>query len=343
MTPGEYPRAAAIVGAAGTIGSRLLADLCRHGVPVLRYTRHEPAVRDGVPRPALLRAPTVFYLASSITPGDVERAEADRAAFAELLDGLSRAGHRPTVVLTGSGGTVYDPRAEPPYAEDAPARPSGAYGAAKLRMEEELLSRADAVRPVVLRLANVYGPGGYGVIARWLGAVAEGRPLRLFGDPDVGRDYVYVEDVVRAMATVHTLAPDADLPAVLNIGSGTPVSLNRLLGVVGDVIGRRPAVERHPPRTYDRRTVWLDTGLARAALGWRAVTPLPTGVARTWHAMTARGHGHGPAPCDRHPSDRHGTYRGMGRHGQNSDQHDAGDRACLPGTPDRRGAHRPRP
>ncbi|GAA4638813.1 NAD-dependent epimerase/dehydratase family protein [Actinoallomurus vinaceus] len=299
MTPGECTRAAAVVGANGAIGSRLAAALRRSGVPVLPFTRQEPAVRDGVPSPSLLATRTVFYLASGITPGAVERAEADRAAFTELLDGLSRAGHRPTVMLTGSGGTVYDPRAAPPYAEDAPARPSGAYGAAKLRMEEELLSRAGAVRPVVLRLANVYGPrhggpGGYGVVARWLEAVAEGRPLRLFGDPDVGRDYVYVDDVVRAMATVHAMGPDKDLPAVLNIGSGTPVSLNRLLGVVGDVIGRRPAVERHPPRPYDRPTVWLDTGLARAALGWHAVTPLYTGVARIWHTMTAHRNGSTP-------------------------------------------------
>lgn len=291
---------AAVIGAAGFIGSRLVRALREAGIPAFSFVRQSPYLRDGPAAEELRRARTVFYLATSITPALAEQhpdlVEADRSAFVALLRQLGDAGTRPTVVLTSSGGTAYDPDVPPPYCEDSPVRPTSRYGKAKLRLEEELLSHGDVIRPVVLRLANVYGPGqrscnGLGVIPHWLEAIAAGRPVRVLGPWETSRDYVYVDDTVDAMVRLHLLSsghdrlPEADLPSVINIGSGVPVSLGTLLSVVSKVIGFTPVVDHGAPRSFDRAATWLDVTRAWKALGWRPSTPLETGVARAWRAL----------------------------------------------------------
>jgi UDP-glucose 4-epimerase len=277
----------AVIGASGLIGTALCTELRRRGIPTLAYTRRKPACLNGRAHPGLLAVRTIFYLASRISPGTVDGASADQADFVQLLDAVSRPGHRPTVVLCGSGGTAYDRRYPPPYREDSPAGALDPYGASKLRMEEELRLRARTVRPVVLRLSNVYGPrpdgpGGFGVVAQWLQSIAEHRPVRLYGEPRTVRDHVYAGDVVEAMVAVHRAA---EPPALLNIGSGRPVTLQQLLETVGTVTGRQLELDHQPARPHDRPAVWLDVSRAKSALGWQPRTPLRTGISQVWHAV----------------------------------------------------------
>ncbi|MDH2427193.1 NAD-dependent epimerase/dehydratase family protein [Sphaerisporangium sp. TRM90804] len=295
------PRApAAVVGATGFIGSRLVPGLRAAMVPTHAFGRHTPLTPGGRLADGLREARTVFYLATRITPAVAEEhpelVEADRSAFVGLLKQLGRTGTRPTVVLTSSGGTAYDPAFPPPYSEESPVRATSRYGRAKLLLEQELLARADVIRPVVLRLANVYGPGqrscnGLGVVPHWLEAIADGRPVVVLGDPGTSRDYVYVDDTVQALIRVHLVAsepggPGRDaLPSMLNVGSGEPVSLKDLLSVITEVVGFEPLVEHRERRSFDRHAAWLDVTRARSCLGWRPRTPLETGVSEAWGAM----------------------------------------------------------
>jgi UDP-glucose 4-epimerase len=248
----------------------------------------------------LRQAQVVYYLASSINPtlGELypDRAVADHLHFSKLLDRLSRLPSPPVVVLTSSGGTVYDEQAAPPYGETDPVAPNGRYGAAKLRLEEELQRWSDRVPGVVLRLANAYGPGqstgkGQGVLAYWLRAVRDGKPLQIIGTPDCVRDYVYVDDVVDLMRRIAEpehlgrIRESAE-PVVLNVGSGVPTTLLQLSRVVAAVVGHQPRLERLPGRALDRRHVWLRVDRAREVLDWRPSTPLFTGVARMWREMS---------------------------------------------------------
>jgi UDP-glucose 4-epimerase len=285
------PGTAVVIGASGFIGSRLFAALTAAGARPTGFTSSDPLCRDGSPVSALRGARTAYFAAGSITPATAElhpaRVTDHLAFFRSFLDQLTVSGTRPRVVLASSGGTVYDPGRPPPYTERSPVAPATAYGRAKLQMEEELLARSGALTPVVLRLSNVYGPGqrlgtGQGVVAHWLDAAANGRPLTVYGPPEYRRDYVYVDDVVAAMTAVHQAGP---LPEVLNIGSGQPVSLAGLLAVVRAVAARRDlAVRFEAARRFDRRDIWLDSGLARRALGWTASTSLADGIRVTWQA-----------------------------------------------------------
>lgn len=282
----------AVVGAAGFIGRHLVTELNSARVPVISITRDTPMVRDCRLTDSLLEAQVIFYLATSvnipIAERSPERVAADHQQFAELLRLLSTTA-QPRLVVLASSGAVYDPAASPPYSEDAPTRPASAYAKAKLALEEELGRYSSVLPHVVLRLANVYGPGlrtgtGYGVITHWLMAALERRSLTMFGDPRARRDYVYISDAVEAMAILafRRSAPDQTR---FNIGSGTPCSLAGLRSVVEEVVGRPLPVVPADRGHIDRRDTWLDPSRAEHQLKWRARTSLRDGIARTWRAL----------------------------------------------------------
>ncbi|GAB7042953.1 MULTISPECIES: NAD-dependent epimerase/dehydratase family protein [Catenuloplanes] len=289
--------AAAVIGATGFIGSRLVAELTSSGHPVARFNQAHPPVVGGRAAPGLCDAEIVLFLAARLSPALAERhpeqIAAERKLLIDVLEVLRRSGRSPVFVLASSGGTVYSPDVWPPYAESALTRPTSAYGRAKLRLERELLDHAAHVRPVILRLSNVYGPGqrpahGYGVLSHWLDAAARRQPIRVFGDPDVVRDYVHVDDVAGILTTLHRRTADTGLdgiPAVLNVGSGAPTSLNDLLGIVSTVVDRRIEVVREGGRQFDRRGNWLDSSLAHATLGWKAQIGLTDGVRECWRHL----------------------------------------------------------
>ena len=287
----------AVVGAAGFLGRALVDGLRRAALPVCSYTRSATFLDgDGAARPGLASARTVYWLATQINPQiaeqQPEKVAEDLAAFEQFLRTVSTLVVPPTVVLLSSGGTVYDPDVAPPYAETAPTRPGSAYGSAKLALEEQLAARAPG-RFVTLRVSNAYGPGqpvasGQGVIAHWLRAARRGEDIRLFGAPETSRDYVYVDDVARAMRAVD--AVPGPLPPVLNIGSGRPTTLQQLAETVLAVV-QDPAVQLvvEGRRSFDVPRTWLDISLAARVLGWSPQTPLTDGIAAAWAAVRRLG------------------------------------------------------
>ncbi|MFE6938280.1 NAD-dependent epimerase/dehydratase family protein [Streptomyces chartreusis] len=288
-------RPALVVGAGGLMGRALCERLRASGAEAVAATRDTPPLvrPDGTPAPALRAAGVVHYLATSVTPGlaetHPERVAADHETFVRTLDALATVENPPLVVLASTGLTVSESGDGRPCTEDAEALPKSAYARAKLALERELLSRSPLVPGMVMRMTNVYGPGhalrrGYGVVAHWLAAVAQGRPLELYGDPDTTRDYLYVGDAVAALAG---LGPEAaDLPFdVVNIGSGEATTLGRLLGVIREVTDRELTVRLCPGRGFDQPANLLDVDRAHRRLGWRARTPLAVGLERTWRAL----------------------------------------------------------
>jgi UDP-glucose 4-epimerase len=306
VTRGGAPhpaRAVSVVGGRGFLGSRIAGNLRGAGHLVRVLDRRDPVVdADGL-APGVAGCDWVVWAASSINPmiaqHDPDRVALDAEAFDTFLAGMAAAGARaPRVLLLSSGGTVYDETAPPPYAEDSPTVPRSAYGRAKLALERRLLDAApDAV---VLRVANAYGPGqqvapGQGVVAHWLHAASAGKPVHLFGDPAVARDYVHVDDIADAARLV--VEHDLRGEPVLNVGAGRATSLTELLEAVQAAIDAPLTVERHEARTFDARSTWLDCTRAERALGWHPRVALHDGIAGTWRAVLAAQHDAGvPAP-----------------------------------------------
>lgn len=178
---------------------------------------------------------------------------------------------------------TYQPRPMP-LTEGADARPDEFYGALKATAERELV---DSGRFQIFRLSNVYGYGSGlfslsgGVAAKFVELVAEGKPLKVFGDGAQLIDYVHVDDVCRAYESA-LAAPDGR-NFIYNLGGGHPISIRELAQITARVAealtGRKTAVEfvpAPPGKLWPDR--WLSTALVESELGWGARVSIEAGV-----------------------------------------------------------------
>jgi UDP-glucose 4-epimerase len=287
-----------VVGPRGFLGSALRRHLDHLGIRHHAFTRSDRwSAEEGEPCQALADSEVIYWLAGSVNPATADARTdlitADTTALRSFADAVHRSDVQ-RVVFASSGGTVYDVSASPPYDEGAATLPLSRYGRYKLH-HEQLLSQllpAD-VELVVLRIGNAYGPGqpvgtGQGVVAYWLEAAANGRPLLLFGTPSTTRDFTYIDDVAAALAHFSQI-PMASSREFFNIASGTPTTLGDLAATIMHVVadpGLR--LETMPARPFDVPHFWLDVTRATNA-GWRPTVPLATGIERSWNALpTAR-------------------------------------------------------
>ncbi len=109
--------------------------------------------------------------------------------------------------------------------------------------------------------------------------IHEGKPVEIWGDGSVVRDYIYVGDIGESfLKAVETKATNE----VFNIGSGKGTSLLEVLASFEQVLGLRPQVIFKPGRPFDVPCNILDIKKAAEMLGWRPTTPFEEGLRRTW-------------------------------------------------------------
>lgn len=284
---------AAVVGAAGFLGSAVVEAFNAADAPAAGFTLDRPLVEDGELHPDARGVRTLVWCASRINPRlaveEPALIEADKRDLDEAISLFSREERPPRIVTFSSGGTLYGPPAAPPFRESDEPHPVNTYGAAKLEIEQHVTR--SGLESVALRVANAYGPGqwpapGQGVLAHWIEAALNGAEVHVYGDPTATRDYVYVDDIAQAVLAAHRAAT---VPPVVNIGSGVATSLDDLLHVLEPVVAPHVLrVVRHHARDTDTAHSTLDASLAREALGWRAHTPLAEGVSRQWRWRAAQ-------------------------------------------------------
>ena len=202
-----------------------------------------------------------------------------------LLDALARRGSG-RVVFTSSGGTVYGVIRTFPITEDHPTAPITGYGAGKASAETYLrLYRAmHGLDCRIARISNPYGAGqnvsrGLGAVMTFLHSALEHRPVTIFGDGEIIRDYIHISDVATCLARLATAPRDDEF--IFNVGSGVGTSLNALVSAVGEVSGRSLVVERMARRGFDVPANVLSIDRVGAVYGWRPRLSLADGLQQT--------------------------------------------------------------
>ena len=298
------PELHVVTGGAGFIGSHLVDALLASG----RRVRVVDDFSSGSPRQvadsaelvtgdagffareAVEGAAVVYHLAAQVSvPRSVEDPVATHRATESttvaILDAAARAGVRRVVLASSSA--VYGDRPELPKREDHPPAPASPYAVAKLSSEiyAEHWARYRSLETVSLRFFNVYGPrqdpqSPYAAaIPIFLERLLEGRPVPVFGDGHQTRDFIYVEDVVRA------LRASAEAPGisgrVFNIAGGKGTSLLELIGTMAELLGVKARLERLAPRPGDLKHSRADISAAEEALNFIPWTDLRTGLRET--------------------------------------------------------------
>lgn len=295
-----------VVGGNGFIGSHVVDALVARGHHVAAFDRFGG-------RPAVYAAPGVEQVTGDfLNTSDVRAAVQGRDVvlhFLSTTDPLTAEGD-PTldvrtnllssielfrlcaeagvgaVYFASTGGAIYGDQPQNTFREEDLTLPVSPYAIGKVAIEGYLryFGRTHGLKSAAFRISNPYGPRQnprkrQGVVPIFLRAVAEGRPLTVYGDGSMVRDYVYVSDVAEMVADAVSRGTTHE---VYNLGSGVGATVNDLLAVVGQVTGREPEV-RHvpkPPTFVDHVT--LDTTRFTTEFGTRDLTPLAEGVARTW-------------------------------------------------------------
>lgn len=306
-TPNLAGRRVLVTGGCGFIGSHLCEALLAAGANVrvldnLSSGRESNLgdargglelrlgdVRDAeAVRSAMEGVEWVFHEAALVSVADsVARPRAcheiNATGTLQVLEAAKAAGARRVVLA--STAAVYGNDPVLPKREDFPPRPASPYAAAKSAAEGWMAVYAGlyGLETVILRYFNVYGvrqdPSSpySGVISRFVEALRAGRRPVVFGDGNQTRDFVAVGDIVRANLLAAS-QPDAGSGEAFNIGSGEPVSLLTVLGVLGEAAGRVLEPEFRPERAGDIRHSAADIGLARRRLGFEPRIGLGEGL-----------------------------------------------------------------
>lgn len=203
--------------------------------------------------------------------------ESNTTATLNLLELAQRVGIGKLILASTS--SIYG--ANPPYPtpEDADSsHPLQAYAASK--KASEVLCHAYHhlyhIDVTIFRFFTVYGPAGRPDLAmfRFVQRIAEGRTLHVNGDGTQSRGFTYIDDIARG--TILGLQPAGY--DVMNLGGHESISINDLITMIEEMLGRKAVIEHHPFHPADMMNNLADVRKAQSVLGWQPRVGLREGV-----------------------------------------------------------------
>lgn len=242
---------------------------------------------------ALAGIDVAVHLASSTVPATanldpIADIESNLVPSVKLLQQLHALNVERLIYLS-SGGTVYGNSIVDPIPEEHERVPLSSYGIVKVAIENYIMAFAaqTGMKALILRPSNPYGPrqthiGVQGVISTFFQCAIKSEPIRIWGDGNNIRDYIYIDDLVRFMK----LSIESNLAGVFNVGSGHGSSVNEVLAIISAVSGIKPEIRYVPARGYDVRSAVLDISKAQTALQWNPIVSLQDGCERYWRWLT---------------------------------------------------------
>ena len=318
-----------VTGAAGFIGfhvaKRLLAD--GHEVVGLDSMNHYYDVRLKDARLAVLQRYRGFeFVRASLTDPEAMNQLFDRSGFDRVIHLAAQAGvryslERPDAYVTSnilgflqvleecryrevphlvyaSSSSVYGASTQMPFSvSHAADHPLSMYGVTK--RTNELMAHSYAylfgIPTTGLRFFTVYGPWGRPdmVLFKFTKAILEGRPIDLFNQGEMKRDFTYVDDVVEAVIRIMDVIPvpnpswsgDAPDPAsslapfrLYNVGNHNPVDLREVIAELENALGRKAMVNLLPMQAGDVPATYADVQGLEEATGFRPGTSIREGI-----------------------------------------------------------------
>ena len=311
-------RIALVTGAAGFIGSHLVDALLLQGLRVVgldnlttgnktnlstaleheKFQLIEGDIRkaDAV-KQACENAEFVFHLAAATLPAESVRSpqkyhdinvEGTRIVLTEAAKAKVKR------ILFTSSAAVYGTPETVPTPEEVTLNPLSPYGVSKIEGEKlcQTVSAEQGICIPQLRFFNIYGPRQSSkteaaVISIFLERSQQGLPLIIYGDGHQTRDFIYIEDVIRAYLQAATLK---DLPSVpINVGTGIPVSILELAEEIRQQVPSCSSdIQFEAPRAGDIYHSYANIERMQQLLQYTPQIPLSEGIAKTFQSSLQR-------------------------------------------------------
>lgn len=231
----------------------------------------------------------VVHLAAQSKVGpSVERPEEDLAinvlGTVHLLQAAQK--HQAAKFVFASSAAVYGHVEELPVTENSPTAPLSPYGTSKLAAEEYIkaFQRLYDFEIGILRFANVYGPRQTaateaGVITIFIDQLLAGETPTIQGDGRQTRDFVYVEDVARAILT--TLEEKQQERPIYNVSTETQTSVETLLRKLSEAAEKPFFPKYREERPGDIKHSYLSFEHLKQSFGWEPAVSLEEGIKKT--------------------------------------------------------------
>ncbi|WP_122627832.1 NAD-dependent epimerase/dehydratase family protein [Lucifera butyrica] len=294
-----------VTGGAGFIGSHIVDKLLAAGCRVVVLDNFSTGLRTNLPQgielvemdlgseqllPLFQREHfdyVIHQAAQTMVPKSLDDPHFDCRVnilgTVNLLEACRKTGVKR--ITAASSAAVYGDVDTLPVVETTVVRPTSFYGLSKLTVERYLALYQElyGLEYAALRYANVYGErqgdaGEGGVVSIFTRKMAAQEPVNIFGDGGQTRDFIYVGDVAAANYAA-LLATDCN--RVYNISTQTETSVNTLIDVMSEVLGRSVTRNYLPAREGDIYRSSLSNAAAVHDLKWQPQTDLVKGLART--------------------------------------------------------------
>ncbi len=292
-----------VTGGAGFIGSALANQLIREGhsvrviddlsagdpgrlLPEVNFTRGDVCDKPKLWR-LLHQVDCVYHLAARVSvPESIlyprEYNATNVGGTVALMEAMRDAGVQR--VILASSGAIYGEQPRQPVTENMSPNPTSPYAVSKLASEHyvNIINALWGIESVCLRIFNVYGPGQAippvhaPVIPQFLRQALGGGSLVVYGDGTQTRDFVYIDDVIRALIAAAT-APGVNRQ-IINVGSGQETSVNQLVETIERVVGRSVQVLYVHAQSGGVSRLVADITRARQLLNYAPRVDLATGL-----------------------------------------------------------------
>jgi UDP-glucuronate 4-epimerase len=228
--------------------------------------------------------------------------QANIVAFGNVLESCRK--HQVAHLVYASSSSVYGANSTLPFSTTQPVElPVSLYAATKKSNElmAHVYSHLFNIPTTGLRFFTVYGPWGRPDMSPWLftSAILEGRPIKVFNNGDMERDFTFIDDIISGILSVlHSPPNEGDQKnhnlryAVYNIGNNRPVKLLNYIKILESEIGIPAKLEFLPMQPGDMQATFADIEPLRQNFGFDPRTELATGIAHwvdwfmDYHALT---------------------------------------------------------